>query len=656
MGVNVEIVGDSVYQEHKRQLEEKMKKTKLSEIPWRDYLDWKDYDKSLDSMCTNCRSEQIAKYGEITIQCSGYSKLENRYDEDVIEMFQDSELEMLKDLIDPVHWAKFNIAANIFVERWYQSQLLSCTANRKVVRCGRRAGKSFSIALRAIHNSLMNNDFKTLIVCPAEVQTEEIYEAMTVILNNLDKEKYGSYDDMVASYTKQPVHTMKFKNGSRVKGFTAGTQGAKSVRGQPADDIILDEVDYLTEKDVNSILGILLDTPETTIFMSSTPDGKKNLHKFSKRQEYKEFHFPSFVIPHYSDVLDNELRGSTTDIGYVQEIMAEFGESNAGVFQNFFIDKCIDNNFSEFDRLNVLNDRSRYIMVMGCDWNDDKVGTRIFAIAFDKILKKFFIAEKASVSREGWSQVDAVAKIRDLNRKYVFDHMYVDEGFGVSSIQFMKSYALDIIQTNSLPKDHPDRNLIDVVGVNFSSKIEISDQETGFKISKDTKTYLVENSVRMLERTAFILHEEVDKDLIKQMQNYIVAGRTPSGKPVYRAEQDSIGDHDLDAFMIGLYGFACNYSQFLSSLGQGGIAINVMNRNSEGKFRTDEQAIAEMMEIQDIDGTKLITPDSQPFASRQSAQNMYNNKLSRSKHVSTGRASFGQSSGGARRGFGRSSW
>ena len=48
----------------------------------------------------------------------------------------------------------------------------------------------------------MNNDFKTLIVCPAEVQTEEIYEAMTVILNNLDKEKYGSYDDMVASYTK----------------------------------------------------------------------------------------------------------------------------------------------------------------------------------------------------------------------------------------------------------------------------------------------------------------------------------------------------------------------------------------------------------------------------------------------------------------------
>ena len=82
MGVNVEIVGDSVYQEHKRQLEEKMKKTKLSEIPWRDYLDWKDYDKSLDGMCTNCRSEQIAKYGEITIQCSGYSKLENRYDED----------------------------------------------------------------------------------------------------------------------------------------------------------------------------------------------------------------------------------------------------------------------------------------------------------------------------------------------------------------------------------------------------------------------------------------------------------------------------------------------------------------------------------------------------------------------------------------------
>ena len=37
----------------------------------------------------------------------------------------------------------------------------------------------------------MNSDFKTLIVCPAEVQTQEIYEAMIAIINHLDMEKYG---------------------------------------------------------------------------------------------------------------------------------------------------------------------------------------------------------------------------------------------------------------------------------------------------------------------------------------------------------------------------------------------------------------------------------------------------------------------------------
>ena len=637
MAVNIQVVGDSVYQEHKAQLEEKMKKTKLSEIPWLEYLEWKNYDQTLEGMCKSCREDQMAKYGEITIQCTGYAKLEHIYDEDLLDNFQGQELEMLKDLIDPVHWAKFNISPKVFTERWYQSQLLSCTANRKVVRCGRRAGKSFSIALRVVHNSLMNSDFKTLIVCPAEVQTQEIYEAMIAIINHLDMEKYGQYDDMVSSYTKQPVHTMKFSNGQRVKGFTAGAQGAKSVRGQPADDIVLDEVDYLTEKDVNSILGILLDQPDTTIFMSSTPDGKKNLHKFSKRQEYKEFHFPQFVIPHYSDRLDQELRGGSTDIGYVQEIMAEFGESNAGVFQNFFIDKCLNEGWGDKDRADVLINRDRYIVVLGCDWNDDKVGTRIFVIAFDRTYKRFFVVEKANVQREGWSQTDAVRKIIDLNRKYRFNHIYVDEGFGVSQIQSIKAYAMDVISSNATPKDDPDRLLLEVKGINFSSKIEIVDQETGFVLTKDAKTYIVENTVRMLERQAYILNEEWDKDLIRQMQNYIVAGRQPSGKPIYRAEQESIGDHDLDAFMIGLYGFAANYSQFLNQIGGGTVAINVRNRNSDGKFEQEEQKIVNMMEVNDGTTTHLLT-EAPLFASRQNTEKLYNSRLSNKRGITSGRA------------------
>ena len=175
-------------------------------------------------------------------------------------------------------------------------------------------------------------------------------------------------------------------------------------------------------------------------------------------------------------------------------------------------------------------------------------------------------------------------KIIDLNRKYRFNHIYVDEGFGVSQIQSIKAYAMDVISSNATPKDDPDRLLLEVKGINFSSKIEIVDQETGFVLTKDAKTYIVENTVRMLERQAYILNEEWDKDLIRQMQNYIVAGRSPSGKPIYRAEQESIGDHDLDAFMIGLYGFAANYSQFLNQIGGGTVAINVRNRNSEGKF------------------------------------------------------------------------
>jgi cell division protein FtsI (penicillin-binding protein 3) len=60
-----------------------------------------------------------------------------------------------------------------------------------------------------------------------------------------------------------------------------------------ADEIMAAVMDSKTGK----VLSVASSNRYTQYKMSK--DGKKNLHKFSKRQEYKEFHFPSFVIPHY---------------------------------------------------------------------------------------------------------------------------------------------------------------------------------------------------------------------------------------------------------------------------------------------------------------------------------------------------------------------
>lgn len=566
--------------------------TPLSEVYWRDYLaskgmDIPDFDKDqrgnlsekginhlrefskgkIDGMCERCISKQIRDHGEIVIKCRGLATVENSIPEEIRHKFSESEMEVFKEIVDPYHWADKYIdphtptAKRMFNPRWYQEQMVKCTANRKVYRCGRRTGKTYSFALNILHRVLTNKDYKVLIVTPFEVQAEELINQIREFTYRLD-ENYGTYKELIIKDVKSPNYLMQFQNRSRIRGFTTGSSGAGSVRGQSADLIVLDEVDFMSDKDFNAILAILADNPETELWVASTPDGKKALYRLEKIREMKKFHYPTFVLPHYTDSLDRDFKNQLDDVGYIQEIMAEFGASKAGVFQNYFIDKSVQDGMSQAQRDDVLKNRNNYVCILGCDWNDDRVGTRLMVVAFDKLNKKFFIAEKKSVNKDGWTQVQAVEEIVQLNRKYKFEHMYLDEGFGTSQIQFIKKFAID--QYGKLPEDHPDLNLANVVGINFSSKIDVRDVETGQELKKDMKTYLVENSVRYLERDQLMFDADYDKDLMNQMSNYIVKGRSPSGKPNFAAEDEKIGDHDLDAFMLALLGFSMEYSEFLN--------------------------------------------------------------------------------------------
>ena len=567
-------------------------KIPVGQIPWREYVNTKfpdvpifDVDESgrltpeaaialrefssiaVNGMCEKCISDQIRESGEVTIKCKGLASAKQLIPESMSHMFGEDEMAQIEEMANPYAWADKYIdteaedSKRMFSPRWYQEQMVRCTATRKVYRCGRRTGKTYAFALNILHRVLTNKDYKVLIATPYEVQAEELINQIREFIHRLDP-NWGSYADLVIKDVKSPNYLMQFSNRSRVRGFTTGSSGAGSVRGQSANLIILDEVDYMSEADFNSILAILADDPETELWVASTPDSKKALYRLEQIAEYRKFHYPTFVLPHYSDALDKDFKNQLTDVGYVQEIMAEFGASEMGVFQSYYVDKCVDTSIGEDDRGDVLRNRDKYIVIMGCDWNDDKVGTRLIALAFNKVTKKFIVAKRETVSKEGWSQVEAVNRIIELNREYDFDHMYVDEGFGTSQVQFIKKYALD--NFGKLPAGHPDLKLADVVPVNFSSKVEVQGVNGGEPVKKDTKVYLVENAVRFLERGAYSFDQVYDKDLMAQMGNYIVKSRSPTGRPTFAAEEKRIGDHDLDAFMLAVFGFSMEYSEFLN--------------------------------------------------------------------------------------------
>ena len=138
---------------------------------------------------------------------------------------------------NPVEWAKVELG---WTARWYQEEILCCSSKFKVIRCGRRVGKTASLAVDCLHKAYTRQDFKILIVTPYQEQSDLIFN--DYILPMIDKSV--TMKSMVTRYVKAPSQNLEFSNGSRIKAMTSGTKtGSKAakVRGQDAHHLALDE-------------------------------------------------------------------------------------------------------------------------------------------------------------------------------------------------------------------------------------------------------------------------------------------------------------------------------------------------------------------------------------------------------------------------------
>ena len=92
-------------------------------------------------------------------------------------------------------------------------------------------------------------------------------------INELIRESPLLKDEIVRT-TKNP-YVIEFKNGSMILGFTAGDDAA-SIRGQRADWIYIDEIDFMNEYCFEVIASVAIERAEIGITVSSTPLGKRS--------------------------------------------------------------------------------------------------------------------------------------------------------------------------------------------------------------------------------------------------------------------------------------------------------------------------------------------------------------------------------------------
>ncbi|RKZ06473.1 hypothetical protein DRQ25_13845 [Candidatus Fermentibacteria bacterium] len=479
----------------------------------------------------------------------------------------DGEVWKRKNPNEYYNWVKKHPGEDILgksrYHRPYQAKVLRCTSRRKVLRMGRQIGKTELLVIAMLFHLFTKpgvqetEGFRIVVITPYQSQIDLIFNRMDELLRG-----NAGTQNSVMSRTKSPPCKLVLNNHSMVTGFTAGTKSggnADSVRGQKANMLVLDEADYLNPGDLDSALSIITNFPDATLWMSSTPKGTRDkFYNACQSKLYKEFHYPSFANPLWGPDLEATFREQLTEIGYKHEVEASFGEQEEGVFQNMYIEAA------QFDfEYGALVRNPNWRFMLGVDWNDVKIGTSIACVGFNPIEQLFYFMDKQKVSRDGWNQTAACHKIAQMNQFWQPESIYVDSGGpagGGTQVEMLKQFGWESLRKKGA--GHPDSRLRDIVKpYAFGGSIEIHDLITKQPIKKPAKPFLVENTVRKFEHGVF-KYPKSDEIFTKQLIGYIVDHVTVSGLPVYKAADESVGDHDLDAVMLALVAFTLETTDF----------------------------------------------------------------------------------------------
>lgn len=468
------------------------------------------------------------------------------------------EKEELNTLFNPNAWAEDRLG---WIPRDYQEDFFGSLLDNKqiVLRWGRRLGKSDSMIISGLYfaDTQYNIDpkkgsYRVLVICPYENQIDAFFDRMKVIVQNSPK---------LADSVEFFHHKFVFSNGSVIIGKTAGSKsnkGAASLRGQGADLIIFDEVDYMNDKEIMNIMQLKKEDPKRIrVIASSTPTGDRKLfYRWCTESHdlgWYHLHRSSLVSKEILEVNpDNklgltyleEIKQQLTEVEFLHEVMAEFGENQRSLFQKRFLDKAIEKGKLlklKYATLHGDAPLKRGPRILGVDWDKSAASTNMVVLEFNKAANMFYPIIRVEIPSHEFTYTEAIEKIIMLNDKFDLDWIYVDRGYGEKQIEDLKMHGVKYPHTGLTHK---------VVGIQFSQKIECRDPHTKQKVKKDVKPFMVNNAVNVLEKELLALVPE-DYKVIRQLSDYSIRKVSTSGKPMYTEGEE----HIVDCICLALLGF-----------------------------------------------------------------------------------------------------
>ncbi len=159
---------------------------------------------------------------------------------------------------DPVEFAA---ELGITPDPWQRSVLTS-QQPRKILCCGRQAGKSTVAAILAIHKALTQAGSTVLVVAPGERQAKLLFSKAAGLY------KRAGYP--LAAHSERRTG-LELSNGSVIEALPAVE---RTTRGYSVDLLIVDEAAGVPDMDYHGILPALIATQGEQVLLS-TPRGKR---------------------------------------------------------------------------------------------------------------------------------------------------------------------------------------------------------------------------------------------------------------------------------------------------------------------------------------------------------------------------------------------
>lgn len=312
------------------------------------------------------------------------------------------------------------------LDKWQKDYIATPPNTDCFLLCGRQVGKTTAMSIKAVE--LCIKFFKKGEFVLINSITEKQAYHMLAKAKAYAREKYNGHI-IEKGINKPTKHQLMFKNGSGILCYAAGEKG-EGLRGYTIKKLMSDEGSRMSEEyyiAVYPMLSVIGGSSD----IASTPTGKlhkdgseKFFYKASKDKRFKKFYVSGEDCPRHTEEFLATQKERLTKLAYAQEYLAIFTDDLKRLFEDELIKQiCIL-------QRRVVDEGNYYLGVDVAGFGDDESTFEILEKKEKEILQRENLTHKKKLTTE------TTTKILDLNEKYKFKGIGVDDGgvgFGVFS-------------------------------------------------------------------------------------------------------------------------------------------------------------------------------------------------------------------------------